>query len=177
MSENTYVQIRSAPTDLAALTAQEERCVLPHFTADTAWELGSRLRARLRRASPKPAVVNITHANSGQLLFHCASARGTQADNDTWVARKRAAVLRWGTSTLFLHHKYGGDEGAFRAKFMLGERAGEYAIHGGGFPVRVRDVEGVVGVIVVSGLSMREDHEVIVEVLEEYLQSLKAGEV
>lgn len=118
--------------------------------------------------------MNITLANSTQLLFHCASGRGTLPDNDTWVARKRAAVLRWGASTWALHNKYRGDEGAFAAKFGLGERAGEYAIHGGGFPVRVKDVEGIVGVIVVSGLSMQEDHEVIVEVLEEYLASLKA---
>ena len=135
-----------------------------------------RLRTRLQRASPadtpRPAVVNITLAAHSQLLFHCATGRGTSPDNDTWVARKRAAVLRWGTSTWLMHNKYAGDENAFRAKFMLGDRAGEYAIHGGGFPVRVKDVEGVVGVIVVSGLSMQEDHEVIVEVIEEYLASL-----
>ncbi|KAI0662834.1 hypothetical protein C8Q70DRAFT_473932 [Cubamyces menziesii] len=173
MSQDGTVQIRSPPRDLDAITAEEDRCIFPHFTADTAWELGTRLRDRLRRASSKPAVVNITLANSAQLLFHCATGRGTQADNDTWVARKRAAVLRWGKSTWFLHNKYGGNEDAFRAKFMLGDRAGEYAIHGGGFPVRVKDVEGIVGVIVVSGLTMQEDHEVIVEVIEEYLQSLK----
>ena len=157
---------------LAEIAAQEERCTLPHFTADTAWELGTRLRERLRRASSKPAVVNITLAAHSQLLFHTATGRGTAPDNDTWVARKRAAVLRWGTSTWFMHNKYGGNEDNFRAKFMLGDRAGEYAIHGGGFPVRVKDVEGVVGIIVVSGLSMQEDHEVIVEVIEEYLASL-----
>jgi uncharacterized protein (UPF0303 family) len=81
-------------------------------------------------------------------------------------------VLRWGSSTWFLHNKHAGNEEAFRAKFMLGERAGEYAIHGGGFPIRIKDVEGIVGVIVVSGLTMQEDHEVIVEVLEEYIASL-----
>ena len=41
-----------------------------------------------------------------------------------------------------------------------------------GFPIRVRDVEGIVGVIVVSGLTMQEDHKVIVEVLEKYLAGL-----
>ncbi|RDX44691.1 hypothetical protein OH76DRAFT_1408757 [Lentinus brumalis] len=172
MSHAEFVQIRAPPTTLEAITAEEQRCIFPHFTADTAWELGTRLRARLRKASSKPAVVNITLAAHSQLLFHCTTGRGTTADNDTWVARKRAAVLRWGTSTWFLHNKFAGNEDAFRAKFLLGERAGEYAIHGGGFPIRVKDVEGVVGVIVVSGLTMQEDHEVIVEVIEEYLASL-----
>ena len=161
---------------LASIQAQEQRCILPSFTADIAWKLGTRLRARLQRvappSAPRPAVVNITLANSSQLLFHCATASGTSPDNDTWVARKRAAVLRWGSSTWFLHNKFAGNEDAFRAKFMLGERAGGYAIHGGGFPVRVKGVEGVVGVIVVSGLTQQEDHEVIVEILEEYLASL-----
>ncbi|TBU27725.1 DUF336 domain-containing protein [Dichomitus squalens] len=172
MSQGQYIAIRAPPVTLEDIAAQEQRCIFPHFTADTAWELGTRLRARLQRASPKPAVVNITLAAHSQLLFHCATGRGTTADNDTWVARKRAAVLRWHTSTWFLHNKHGGNEDAFRAKFMLGEKAGEYAIHGGGFPIRVRDVEGIVGVIVVSGLTMQEDHEVIVEVIEEYLASL-----
>ena len=51
---------------------------------------------------------------------------------------------------------------AFKARFQLGERAGDYAIHGGGFPVRVLGIEGVVGAIVVSGLAQEEDHQVIV---------------
>jgi uncharacterized protein (UPF0303 family) len=46
-----------------------------------------------------------------------------------------------------------------------------YGYHEGasGFPVRVRNVEGVVGVIVVSGLKLEDDHDVIVEGIQEYL--------
>ena len=44
---------------------------------------------------------------------------------------------------------------------MLGESAGDYAIHGGGVPVRVKGVEGVVAVIVVSGLAQHEVSEYI----------------
>lgn len=62
------------------------------------------------------------------------------------------------------------DEKAFAEKFGLGpEEAGKYAIHGGAVPVRVKDVEGVVAAIVVSGLKQEEDHGVIVEILEQYL--------
>lgn len=68
-----------------------------------------------------------------------------------------------------MHNKMHGDEEAFKKKYMLGEAAGEYAIHGGGMPVRVRGVEGVVGVIVVSGLKQWEDHQVIVDALAEFL--------
>lgn len=62
------------------------------------------------------------------------------------------------------------DDKAFGSKYGLGpDEVGKYAIHGGAVPVRVKDVEGVVAVIVVSGLSQEEDHGVIVEVLEQYL--------
>ena len=62
----------------------------------------------------------------------------------------------------------GGDvEEGFARKFMLGDRAGEYAVHGGGVPVRVQGVEGVVAVVVVSGLKQEEDHMVVIEALEE----------
>jgi len=88
-------------------------------------------------------------------------------DNDSWVARKRKTVLRWGVSTWYMHCKFGGDEVAFREKYGLGEKAGEYAIHGGGVPIRVTGVEGVVAVVVVSGLAQEEDHGVIVEVIRE----------
>ena len=53
-----------------------------------------------------------------------------------------------------------------QTSYMLGQTAGEYAIHGGGVPVRVKGVEGVVGVIVVSGLKQEEDHMVVIEALQ-----------
>jgi uncharacterized protein (UPF0303 family) len=72
-----------------------------------------------------------------------------------------------------MHVKFGGDEKAFAAKYGLGpEEMGDYAIHGGAVPIRVRGVEGVVACVVVSGLKQHEDHGVVVEVLQEYLGSL-----
>ncbi|KAJ7185489.1 hypothetical protein C8R46DRAFT_1342743 [Mycena filopes] len=162
------------PHDIEAIAAIDNALVFPSFTADTAWALGSALRARLLDF-PTPAVVNITLANSDQLLFHTATRSGTQPDNDLWVARKRKTVLRWGNSTWFMHNKLEqGNEVLFAAKYALGESAGQYAIHGGGFPVRVKGVEGVVGVIVVSGLKQSWDHQVIVETVEKYLKDQAA---
>jgi uncharacterized protein (UPF0303 family) len=138
---------------------------LPHFTADDSWKLGTSLRDTLLHA-PSPVVINITLANSNQLLFHTATRSGTVPDNDLWVARKRATVLRWGCSSWFMHVKMEGDEQKFREKFLLGEQAGTYAIHGGGVPIRVRGVEGIVAVAVVSGLKQEEDHMAVVEALK-----------
>jgi uncharacterized protein (UPF0303 family) len=71
-----------------------------------------------------------------------------------------------------MHVKMAGDEENFTKKFMLGDRAGDYAIHGGGVPIRVKGVEGVVAVVVVSGLSQEEDHSIVVEGLQNLLKSM-----
>ena len=66
-------------------------------------------------------------------------------------------------------------EKAFGEKYMLGEKAGQYAIHGGGVPVRVKGVEGIVGVVVVSGLKQHEDHAVVVEGILKMIKQLEQG--
>ena len=71
-----------------------------------------------------------------------------------------------------MHNKFSGDEVAHAAKFGLGQNAGDYAIHGGGWPVRVRGVEGIVAVIVVSGLRQEQDHGIIVQTVGEMLEEL-----
>ncbi|EON62218.1 hypothetical protein W97_01439 [Coniosporium apollinis CBS 100218] len=157
------------PRSLAEIEAVESSLTFSTFTATTAWDLGCRLRTHLL-AFPTATVISISLANSNQLLFHSVThPGGTAPDNDSWVARKRKTVLRWGRSTWWMHCKMGGDEAAFGAKYGLGESAGSYAIHGGGVPVRVKGVEGVVGVVVVSGLKQEQDHQVVVETIKEYL--------
>ncbi|KAH6645952.1 hypothetical protein BKA67DRAFT_540944 [Truncatella angustata] len=153
-------------------TAEEvkETCdsfTLESFTTEDAWELGHLLYARLLPfASEKPTLISIALANSGQVLFQTAVGSGTVPDNEIWVKRKRNSVLRWGSSTWLLHCKYNADEELFRAKFgMSQEQAGNYAIHGGGVPIKVKGVEGIVAIVVVSGLKQHEDHGVIVDVI------------
>ena len=72
-----------------------------------------------------------------------------------------------------MHVKFQGDEGDFAAKFALGSKAGDYAIHGGAVPVRVVGVEGVVAVIVVSGLKQEQDHMVVVEAMEDCIHEMR----
>lgn len=165
----TAVQLGTAPRELDEILKQES-VILPRFDAEDAWNIGSNLRNRLRELSDKAAVVNIALANSNNLLFHATSRPGIAPDNDLWVARKRRTVLRWGVSSWYMHIKNAGNEKAFAEKFMLGERAGDYAIHGGGVPVRVKGVEGVIAVIVVSGLAQHEDHQIVVEALQSFLK-------
>jgi len=160
------------PTQLEALKAEGgDYLTFDQFTVDDAWTLGLLLRQRLSQfaSEGKPTLISIALANSRQVVFQCAVGSGTAPDNEVWVARKRSAVLRWGCSTWMLHCKFRGDEELFRAKYgMDAATAAGYAIHGGGVPVRVNGVEGVVAVVVVSGLKQHEDHGVIYEAVRGY---------
>ncbi|KAJ5856428.1 uncharacterized protein N7529_010372 [Penicillium soppii] len=184
----------SAPsTDAQALIAQETspEQTFNEFTASTAWTLGNALRERilsLPAGQRKPALISIAlaTATSGgvplHVLFQSATESGTIPDNENWVRRKRNTVLRWGVSSWAMRQKTIGGlvagasadqiEAAFVKKYALasangGAVADEYAIHGGGYPIRVRGVEGVVAVVVVSGLKQEDDHQVVAETIKD----------
>ncbi|CAD6445626.1 2f6eac67-2ef2-47ac-9c2e-d98cdd569134 [Sclerotinia trifoliorum] len=153
-------------SELESIARIDSSLIFEHFTTSDAWVLGSALRERLL-PHPTPVVISISLSNANQILFHCCTHSGTMPDNDSWVSRKRKTVLRWGVSTWYMWCKFEGDEGAFARKYGLGNESGEYAIHGGGVPIRVTGVEGVVACVVVSGLKQWEDHGVIVEVIRD----------
>jgi uncharacterized protein (UPF0303 family) len=111
-------------------------------------------------------MIYLALANSSQLLFFASSGPGTFPDNMLWVKRKEAVVLRWGRSTVRM--------GLWLQEMgitleLFGNDSSMYSVLGGGFPVTVKGVEGVVGVIVVSGLAPEDDHAVIVDGIQEYL--------
>jgi len=166
--ENLSVKsdIHNPPTVAEEVKEKCDSFVFDSFTASDAWELGHFLYARLLPLSKeKPTMISICLANK-KVLFQCAVGSGTMPDNEIWVERKRNTALRFGTSTWFQHCKYGGREDDFRAKFGLSmDEGGKYAIHGGAVPIRVAGVEGVVAVVIVSGLKQHEDHGVIIDVI------------
>ncbi|GKZ19564.1 hypothetical protein AbraIFM66951_011280 [Aspergillus brasiliensis] len=181
-----------ASTDPRELAAVESSAavIFPSFTSSTAWTLGLALRERILRLPPtqrKPALISITLTGGSEphIIFQCATEPGTVADNEVWVRRKRNTVLRWGMSSWLMRQKMlsatglgpSEVEAAFVSKFALtssggGGAADEFAIHGGGFPVRVKGVDGVVGVVVVSGLKQEDDHQVVVEVIKEVIAKM-----
>ncbi|KAJ1563171.1 hypothetical protein HK405_010817 [Cladochytrium tenue] len=160
------IAIQTPSRELSILKNDGDSFIFDSFASDDAWELGNLLQARLRQDT-RPALISIS-LTSGVVVFQATTGPNVLPDNETWVARKRRSVLRWGVSTWLLHCKYNGDEAAFAAKFgMSTEQAGAYAIHGGAIPIRVKGVEGVVAVVIVSGLAQQEDHGVIVDVVME----------
>ncbi|KAH9909695.1 hypothetical protein F4778DRAFT_775610 [Xylariomycetidae sp. FL2044] len=169
----TTTTIPPPPRDLEEIASIDKSLIFPSFTASTAWALGTTLRQKLATCFPsKPAVIDISLAWGQHCLFHSVTGPpGTGPDNDSWVARKRNTVLRFGVSSWYMQVKMGGDERAFAEKYALERR--EYAIHGGGWPVKVEGVEGVVAVVVVSGLKQEEDHGVVVEGVREVLGEMR----
>jgi uncharacterized protein (UPF0303 family) len=175
------------------LTSLEKSADLtfPSFNASIAFNLGLALRTRilsLPADQRKPSVVSITSSNGNHILFQAVTDSGTIPDNEEWVRRKRNTVLRFGMSTWALRQKFVAsvanteDRGRVEAMFAQGRGLkssvpggvpDDYAIHGGGFPIRVVNVDQVVGVVVVSGLKQEHDHQVIIEVIKDFLKNTK----
>ncbi|KAK4447426.1 hypothetical protein QBC34DRAFT_382386 [Podospora aff. communis PSN243] len=168
--DGSLIPIPPPTTDLEALKADGDSFTLNSFTADDAWDLGHLLHARLKplAARGQSTLISISLANSGQVVFQCVTGPGITPDHETWARRKRNAVLRWTKSTWHLSLEFKHDEQRFKQVFQLSEeQASQYAIHGGAVPIRVRGVEGIVAVVIVSGLAQHEDHGVIVDVIKQ----------
>ncbi|WP_330175663.1 heme-degrading domain-containing protein [Streptomyces sp. NBC_01498] len=152
---------RDFPT-VAELEAQERRLVLPRFTYDDAWELGS-LLVQLSRERGAPVAIDIRRG--AQQLFHCALP-GSSADNDAWIDRKRRVVERYGASSFLVGTRCRAKGTTFEDSARLDPD--RYAAHGGSFPIAVEGA-GVVGSVTVSGLPQEEDHALVVQALERLL--------
>jgi uncharacterized protein (UPF0303 family) len=147
---------------IADLVAQEERLLFTRFDNDDAWALGC-LLVDLAKARTLPVTVDIRR--HGHQLFH-AALPGTAPDNDRWIERKIRVVERLNASSYLVGRRMAVKEEAFDE--MYGVNPADYATHGGAFPIRIRDV-GVVGVVTVSGLPQADDHALVVEALERFL--------
>lgn len=149
-------------TDLVAtLEGQEKELIFEGFDHADAWRLGSRITAIAQEAGHP---VGIDIRRPGLILFR-AALPGIAPDQDTWIARKAAVVLRMESSSALVDARLsaaGIDPAA------IGWLGADYAVTGGSFPIRVRGV-GVVAAATASGLSSLEDHELIVEGIRAYL--------
>jgi uncharacterized protein (UPF0303 family) len=151
-------QPMSLSDDLERIALQEKELTLPRLDAEMAWTLGSKLRTM---AAERKLAVVIDVRRFGQPLFY-AAMDGTTPDNVEWVRRKSNVVARFHRSSyaVGLHEKHKG-QSIYESQ---GLSLGEYATHGGSFPLSVERA-GIVGSVTVSGLPMRQDHELVIEAL------------
>ncbi len=148
---------------LETLVRQEEELQFDSFNEDDAWELGSLI---VERARASALAVSIDIATKDKTLFHY-SCRGTNPDNDLWIARKKNLVNRFGHSSWYFGQKLKQDGVSLEERYCVSEK--EYAPHGGCFPLAVKKT-GIIGTITVSGLPQEEDHALVVSTIAEFLK-------
>ncbi|MDT0166192.1 heme-degrading domain-containing protein [Actinotalea sp. AC32] len=147
---------------VAEVERQQSRLQLTRFDNDDAFRLGI-LLVEMARERGLPVTVDVRR--HGHVLFH-VSLPGTTPDNDTWVERKTRVVDRFGAPSFLVGLRSRLKGRTFEEDSGLAVQ--EYAAHGGSFPLTVRDV-GPVGTVTVSGLPQAEDHALVVEALEAFL--------
>jgi uncharacterized protein (UPF0303 family) len=152
--------------DIERISLQEKRLQFKHFDAEVAWDIGSAIKAAAEKLQVDVA---IDIRLNGHALFSYAM-RGTTPDNWEWVRRKRNVVLRYHRSSYAIGLKHERAQTSLHGSYGLEIK--DYAAHGGCFPIFLAGT-GCVGTITVSGLPQRDDHELVVSVLQEYLDLSK----
>jgi uncharacterized protein (UPF0303 family) len=144
--------------DLDRIEDQQRRLRLSAFDEEAAWRLGSDLR---QRAVDRGAAVTIEVRLAGETVFLHAMP-GTSPANADWARRKRNVVELLHRPSYAIGLEADRDGGSVLE--LMGLPARDVACHGGAFPIVVDGV-GCVGVVTVSGLPQRVDHELVVEAL------------
>jgi uncharacterized protein (UPF0303 family) len=147
-------------TDLALIAQQEAELRFPSFDYDTAWRLGLSLR-ELAASRNQTIVVDIRRfGQPHQPLFY--TALGGTPDNARWVQRKSNVVARFHRCSYAIGLTLEQNNRTFSERYNLPDA--DYAPHGGSFPIHVAGT-GIIGAITVSGLTQREDHNLVIEAL------------
>jgi uncharacterized protein (UPF0303 family) len=139
---------------------EEQSFVFSGFNATTALEIGNYLTKKATELK-LPIVIDISSLQ--QCLYHFAAV-GSTASNERFIRRKKNTVCLFSHSTKWAAAKVKNDVTAMNQRY--GTVDADYTILQGGFPVIVAQM-GLVGSICVSGLTEQEDHNIIVEALND----------
>ncbi|RCS25447.1 heme-degrading domain-containing protein [Phyllobacterium salinisoli] len=144
--------------DIDKILVQEKTLVFDAFDEVAAFALGSRIRDF---ALEDGLGVAIEISLWDRRLFY-ATTSGATADNQEWVRRKFNVVQRFLASSYRLVLEQDREDRMFPPHRAVDVQ--DYALAGGGFPIRVKGA-GIIGVAIVSGLPQREDHNLVVKAL------------
>lgn len=148
--------------DLSMLIKQETTLQFNTFDEDIAWQIGSAIYSRAISES-LPIVIELQ--KFGSSLFF-GTRPGVILDNHGWAKRKLNTVQRFSCSSYRLGHELLMENLDINQRYHLSPA--EYTSAGGGFPIIVKGV-GIIGGIAVSGLPERQDHQIIVDALCDFL--------
>ena len=144
--------------DLAQIARQEAELRFSTFDYDTAWRLGLSLR-ELALSRKQAIVIDIRRFGQPyQPLFY--TALGGTPDNARWVQRKSNVVARFYRPSYAIGLLLEQTNRTFAERYNLPDA--DYAAHGGSFPIHLSGT-GIIGAITVSGLTQREDHDLVIE--------------
>ena len=148
--------------DIDLIIAQEARLVFPAFSEEDAFQIGSALKARADRENA-PIVIDIALFDRRLFYFGCP---GSSSDNEDGVRKKVNLVRRFHKSSYRVGRELALGGRTLADRFLS---EGDYAPHGGCFPIRVKGA-GVIGTITISGLPQRDDHRWVVSALAAHLK-------
>jgi uncharacterized protein (UPF0303 family) len=151
-----------ADDNIAIIRKQEEALTFDRFDETEAFALGMALH---RRASESGMPLVIEVRSWDRLLFF-AALPGSSSNNANWVRRKINVVKMFHKSSYRMTLEQDRPDGTLPPRYGLDPA--DYALAGGGFPIKVAGV-GIIGAVAVSGLPQRDDHELVVEALCERL--------
>lgn len=143
------------------LLQHEDNCTLSAFNNVEALKLG-KLAVDIGLERNLPIAIQI---QIGEWVVFKAALPGSKPENDGWIKRKANVVLLKQHSTMYERVK--AEEENFDWHAVNGVEDATHAIHGGGLPLKTAD--GMVGILLISGLPQVEDHLLAVEIIKNYL--------
>ncbi|KAF8953507.1 hypothetical protein BGZ46_003190 [Entomortierella lignicola] len=149
---------------LPNLLQQEEELQFSSFTNNDALNLGNDLVQLASSRSPYKGI-SVLITRNGQVLFQ-HSMDGTTVDNEDWLRRKNNTVNRLQHSSYYIGRELASKGLTDMEKYRVS--MDDYACHGGGFPLIIKNV-GCVGAIVVSGLKQDEDHALVTQGIRKFI--------
>lgn len=154
--------------DLSILEKQEELLQFDHFNYEDAYALGTFMVEYAKKHDITIAVS--IRMNNGCIVFqHCPD--GTNLLNQRWMGRKCNTVKLTEMSSLRTALTWEQNGESIEMHTLAKE---DYALCGGGFPIRIKGTKTVIGVILSSNLYHIADHEFIVDCLREFLNCPEA---
>jgi uncharacterized protein (UPF0303 family) len=144
------------------LNQQEDMLKFDTFTNKEAFELGTRMAQKVYDAGQSLAIGIFNVA--GMAVYQHVTP-GATVNNTLWMRRKFNTVMNRERSSLWFTVT-----SEMRGKDLAAHvlDTNDYALVGGGFPIRLKTGE-LVAVTVVSAFPHYEDHQFIVDALAEYL--------
>lgn len=140
--------------NLEEIIKQEERYQFKEFNHSDGLKIALKIIENAKATKPKPVGIRIVYEDN--LIFHYLMDGRKTAP---WLNRKEKTVLESKHSSLYVFYK--------QEDYPSWIEDTTYAICGGGFPILINNE--VKGAIIVSGLAHDEDHDLIIQALEDYL--------